>query len=60
MCVKPVKADAEALRRKLLDEYSVGTVNFGGVLRVAFSATPLEKLPKLFSGLHHAAAALAA
>ena len=58
MCIKPLKADAEVLRRKLLDEYSIGTVNFGGILRVAFSATPLQKLPTLFTGLHQACKAL--
>jgi aspartate/methionine/tyrosine aminotransferase len=55
MCVRPVKADAEALRKKLLADYSTGTVNFGGILRVAFSATPTDKLPKLFENLYKAA-----
>lgn len=58
MCVKPVKADAEALRKKLLAEYSTGTVNFGGILRVAFSATPTDKLATLFDNLYKAATAL--
>jgi aspartate/methionine/tyrosine aminotransferase len=55
MCVRPLKADAEALRKKLLADYSTGTVNFGGILRVAFSATPTDKLEKLFENLHKAA-----
>jgi aspartate/methionine/tyrosine aminotransferase len=55
MCVRPVKADAEALRKKLLADYSTGTVNFGGILRVAFSATPTAKLEKLFDNLYKAA-----
>jgi aspartate/methionine/tyrosine aminotransferase len=55
MCVRPVKADAEALRRKLLADYSTGTVNFGGILRVAFSATPTEKIGKLFGNIYEAA-----
>jgi aspartate/methionine/tyrosine aminotransferase len=54
MCVRPLKADAEALRKKLLADYSTGTVNFGGILRVAFSATPTDKLEKLFENLHAA------
>ncbi len=58
MCVRPLHADAEALRRKLLAEYSTGTINFGGVLRVAFSATPTAKLPKLFENLYKAAGEL--
>jgi aspartate/methionine/tyrosine aminotransferase len=55
MCVRPVKADAEALRKKLLADYSTGTVNFGGILRVAFSATPTEKIAKLFGNVYKAA-----
>lgn len=55
MCVKPVKADAEALRKKLLADYSTGTVNFGGILRVAFSATPTDKLEQLFANVYAAA-----
>lgn len=58
MCVRPVKADAEALRKKLLADYSTGTVNFGGILRIAFSATPTEKLEKLFENVYKAAVAL--
>lgn len=59
MCVRPLKADAEVLRKKLLADYSTGTVNFGGILRVAFSATPTDKLEKLFANLHAAAQELA-
>ena len=60
MCIKPVKAEAEALRKKLLAEYSTGTVNFGGILRVAFSATPTDKLARLFENLYQAARGLTA
>jgi aspartate/methionine/tyrosine aminotransferase len=59
MCVRPVKADAEALRKKLLADYSTGTVNFGGILRVAFSATPTTKLETLFGNIYKAAKELA-
>jgi aspartate/methionine/tyrosine aminotransferase len=52
MCIRPLKADAEALRKKLLADYSTGTVNFGGILRVAFSATPTDKLEKLFANIY--------
>jgi aspartate/methionine/tyrosine aminotransferase len=55
MCIRPLKADAEALRKKLLADYSTGTVNFGGILRVAFSATPTAKLEPLFANLYKAA-----
>ncbi|MDQ3001103.1 MAG: aminotransferase class I/II-fold pyridoxal phosphate-dependent enzyme [Fibrobacterota bacterium] len=53
MCIKP-KADPEALRQKLLKDYSTGTINFGGVLRLAFSATPTGKLEKLFENIFKA------
>jgi aspartate/methionine/tyrosine aminotransferase len=55
MCVRPLNVDAEALRKKLLAEYSTGTINFNGVLRIAFSATPTDKLPKLFENVYAAA-----
>ncbi len=60
MCIRPVKVDAEALRKKLLAEYSTGTVNFGGILRLAFSATPTDKLEKLFDNVYRAARGMAA
>jgi aspartate/methionine/tyrosine aminotransferase len=54
MCIKP-KADSEQLRQKLLKDYSTGTINFGGILRLAFSATPTAKLEKLFENVFKAA-----
>jgi hypothetical protein len=59
MCIRPTKVDAEALRKKLLADYSTGTINFGGTLRIAFSATPTAKLPKLFDNIYRAAKDLA-
>jgi aspartate/methionine/tyrosine aminotransferase len=58
MCIRPLKVDAEVLRKKLLADYSTGTVNFGGILRVAFSATPTEKLEQLFANVYAAATEL--
>jgi hypothetical protein len=43
----------------LLASYSTGTINFNGVLRVAFSATPTAKLPALFDNMYRAAKELA-
>ncbi|HLP41046.1 MAG TPA: aminotransferase class I/II-fold pyridoxal phosphate-dependent enzyme [Fibrobacteria bacterium] len=54
MCIRP-KVDAEKLRQKLLSDYSTGTINFNGLLRLAFSATPTAKLPKLFENIYKAA-----
>lgn len=53
MCIKP-KADPELLRQKLLKDYSTGTINFGSILRLAFSATPTGKLEKLFENVFQA------
>ena len=58
MCIRP-KADPEQLRQKLLKDYSTGTINFGSILRVAFSATPTGKLEKLFENLFKASKELA-
>ena len=58
MCIKP-KVDCEKLRQKLLTDYSTGVINFGNILRVAFSATPTAKLPKLFENIYKAAGELA-
>jgi aspartate/methionine/tyrosine aminotransferase len=59
MCVRPVRVEAESLRKKLLADYSTGTINFNGVLRLAFSATPTGKLPALFDNIYKAAKTLA-
>jgi aspartate/methionine/tyrosine aminotransferase len=59
MCVRPTRVDAEQLRKKLLADYSTGTINFNGVLRIAFSATPTAKLPVLFDNIYRAARELA-
>ncbi len=55
MCIKPLRVDAEALRQKLLTDYSTGVIAFSGLLRLAFSSTEKEKLPKLFANIFAAA-----
>jgi aspartate/methionine/tyrosine aminotransferase len=59
MCVRPLKVDAEQLRKTLLADFSTGTINFGGILRVAFSATPTDKIPQVFENIFRAAQKLA-
>jgi aspartate/methionine/tyrosine aminotransferase len=54
MCIRTLKTDSEKLRQKLLSDYSTGTINFGGILRLAFSATPTSKLEKLFENIYRA------
>ncbi len=58
MCIRPLGVDSEKLRQKLLADYSTGVINFGGVLRIAFSATPTDKLEKLFANVYKAAGEL--
>ncbi|MCL1920218.1 MAG: aminotransferase class I/II-fold pyridoxal phosphate-dependent enzyme [Kiritimatiellaeota bacterium] len=55
MCVKPVGADPEALRRRLLrDEHRVGVVVLSGLIRIAFATVALDKLDALFAHIHAA------
>ena len=53
MCVKPLGVDAEELRQKLIKDYSTGTIMLSGLIRVAFSAVPTEKLGKLFENIYN-------
>ena len=56
MCVKPKGVDAEAVRRRLIEKYSTGTIVLSGLIRLAFSTTPCEKLPALFANVAAAVA----
>lgn len=51
MCVKPKGVDAEAVRRRLIEKYSTGTIVLSGLIRLAFSTTPSDKLPALFANV---------
>ena len=51
MCVKPLGVDAESVRRLLVEKYSTGTIVLSGLIRIAFSTVPREKLPKLFANV---------
>ena len=48
MCVKPKGVDAEAVRRRLIERYSTGTIVLSGLIRLAFSTIPTAKLAMLF------------
>jgi aspartate/methionine/tyrosine aminotransferase len=54
MCVKPIGVSAEATRLKLLQSYDTGVIVLSGMVRVAFSGVPLDKLAQLFGNLHDA------
>ena len=51
MCVKPVGVEAEAVRRRLIDGYSTGTIVLSGLIRLAFSTIPQSKLATLFANV---------
>ena len=54
MCVKLNGVDAETVRQTLLEKYSTGVIVLSGLIRLAFSSVPLDKLEQLFKNLHDA------
>ncbi len=56
MCLKMLKADPEKVRQRLLSDFSTGVIVMSGLMRVAFSSTPTEKLEELFLNIYKAAA----
>ena len=54
MCVKPRGVEAEAVRRRLIEKYSTGTIVLSGLIRLAFSTIPKAKLERLFANVHAA------
>ena len=54
MCVKLNGVDAETVRNTLLDNYSTGVIVLSGLVRLAFSSVPYDKLDRLFENLHQA------
>jgi len=61
MCIKPKKdIDAEELRIMLAENYSVGTIQLQGLLRIAFSSTSLDELEEVFDGIYKSCVQLSA
>lgn len=54
MCVRPLGVDAETLRKHLLATRNTGVIVLSGLIRLAFSSVPYDKLDALFSNLHAA------
>jgi aspartate/methionine/tyrosine aminotransferase len=52
MCVRPLGVDAEAVRKRLLATRSTGVIVLMGLIRLAFSSVPCDKLDALFDNLH--------
>ena len=55
MCIRIIAGNAEAVRRRLIDNYSTGTIAQNDVLRLAFSSTPYARLEELFDNCYRAA-----
>ena len=54
MCVKPHGIPAETVRRELLAHYNTGVIVLSGLIRLAFSSVPLNRMDQLIAHLHHA------
>lgn len=59
MCIKLINTDSENLRQILLQKYSTGIIAQGDLIRIAFSATPFNKLELLFENIYNACKDLA-
>ncbi len=58
MCVKPKGVDPEAVRKQLISQYNTGVIVLSGLIRLAFSSVPLDKLETLFDNLYSVIKAL--
>ena len=55
MCVKLAEGiDGEALRKILIEKYSIGIINLNNVIRIAYSAVAAKDVKELFEGLYNA------
>ena len=54
MCIRLKSNDTEEIRKILIGKYSTGVISDKGVLRLAFSATPTNKIPRLFDNIYQA------
>lgn len=46
------KLEAETIRRRLLDEHSIGVIALGNMLRIAFSSVPRDSIEELFEKIY--------
>ncbi len=51
MCVKPKGVEAEDVRKRLIEKYSTGTIVLSGLIRLAFSTIPKNRLADLFANV---------
>lgn len=52
MCVKPLGVDAETIRQALLKQCNIGVIVLSGLIRLAYSSVPYDKIDTLFAQLH--------
>ncbi|MBN1409931.1 MAG: aminotransferase class I/II-fold pyridoxal phosphate-dependent enzyme [Spirochaetales bacterium] len=53
MCVNiDEKLDGEKIRHILLNKYSIGVINFGSIIRIAYSSVAVEQIPELLECLY--------
>lgn len=56
MCVKLNEGiDGEEVRKTLIEDYSIGTINLNGIIRIAFSAIAASDVEELFEGIYASA-----
>jgi len=58
MCVKINGAEPEAVRKECLKNHNLGVIVLSGLIRIAFSSVPLNKIEELFERLHKAVKAV--
>jgi len=54
MCVKPIGVASEDVRKELLANFDTGVIVLSGLIRLAFSSVPTDRIEKLFDNLHAA------
>jgi aspartate/methionine/tyrosine aminotransferase len=54
MCVRPIGVDNQVLRKELIENYDTGVIVLSGLIRLAFSAVPVDRIDSLFANLHAA------
>jgi aspartate/methionine/tyrosine aminotransferase len=55
MCLKPAEGiDPKTVHQILLDKYDTGVILTRGLIRIAFSSTPLNDIPPLFENIYKA------
>jgi len=58
MCVKPIGVAAEEVRQELLAKFGTGVIVLSGLIRLAFSSVPTNRIEELFDNLHAAVQSL--